>query len=272
MVFIKRLIFWLLLPALLVSAALVFFPGGFELSSLEFADKKVRIPKVSVAWNFKDLRSPRITLEAPKVHLPASEAAMVSVVFKKDYNTLSIASLGSKKAALEDVRATFTWHGSRLEFDRIRSRFAGQELLGTATVWLGREPRYRLSLSGGSLPGQAVVDAFEWQKKLAVAGVFTGRLEMEGSGGTLSRLEGSFDAAPEGGTITILDQEMLQRVADSSHQPLSIVRASFENYHYNTGKARFHLDRSDLRLEMALEGEAGKRQLEVNLHDLFPQT
>lgn len=270
MVFLKKMFFWVLLPLGAAALLLAAFPGGFTLRDLEFAEKKVRLARLEVRWDLRDFRSPRLTLEAPGALLPFGEASGISVVLRKDFNTLSIDRLGTKKLGLEDVRATFTWKQGRLDFDRIRARFEGQELLGKASVRPAAAPEWTLVLSAGSLPGQAVIEAFEWDKKVAVAGTFAGTLEAEGRAERLSRFDGTFDAAAEGGTITILDREILQRLADSSRQPIEIVRASFENYRYNTGKARFRLEQKDLLVSMALEGDAGKRQLEVNLHDLFP--
>jgi hypothetical protein len=115
-----------------------------------------------------------------------------------------------------------------------------------------------------------VIEAFEWDKKVSVTGLFTGKMDIEGQGNGIARLEGAFDAKAGGGDIRILDQAFLQRIADNSKQPIEIVRASFENYHYTNGRARFRLEGKDILLNLDLEGDAGKRNLEVNLHDLVP--
>ena len=270
--FLKIMLVWVFLSLLAAVLFLVLRPGSFQLTELSFSGNKVHLPKLDISWDFRELRSPKITLNTPKVVLPAGEALQVVVVLKPLFNTLSADSIGVKKAALKDLRATFKYKGGGLEFDRIRGRFAGQQVLGTAAVKAGKEPSYRLSLAVSDLPAQTVIDAMEWDKKVAVRGVFTGRLEIEGKGGKLSRFDGLFDADPSGGTIALLDQEMLRRVADSAKQPIEIVKASFENYHYNEGKIRLALDETNLKLDLALDGEAGKRKLEVNLHDLFSRT
>ena len=244
-------------------------PGTREFRDLRFGEAKV--PRLIASWNLKG-SDKHLTLNAPKVLWPAFHADGVLVTFKPGPDTVYIAQLGSEKKWLTDIRSNFTWANNALDFTGIHGSFAGQEILGTAHVVLDKKMEYRLSLAVGSLPAQAVIETFKWDKKVAVQGVFAGRFEAEGADKTLSRFDGSFDASSEGGTITILDQDMLKRVADSAHQPFEIVRASFENYHYNSGRARFFMERSDLRLDLALDGEAGKRRLEVDLHDLFPQS
>ena len=244
-------------------------PGTHEFRGLRLDN--ARVPRLVVSWNLHKGER-HVTLNAPKILWPAFHADGVLVTLKPGPDTLYIAELGSEKKWLADIHSDFNWKDGALDFDGIRAAFAGQEIIGTAHVDLNKKKDYHLSLAAGSLPAQAVIETFKWDKKVAVQGVFMGRIDAEGSTNHLSRFDGTFDATSEGGTITILDQEMLRRVADSAHQPFEIVRASFENYHYNSGKARFFMERSDLRLDLALDGEAGKRRLEVDLHDLFPQT
>jgi hypothetical protein len=42
---------------------------------------------------------------------------------------------------------------------------------------------------------------------------------------------------------------------------------SFKDYHYNTGVMKLSKAQDDLSLDIALDGEKGKRNLMVTLHD-----
>jgi hypothetical protein len=67
--------------------------------------------------------------------------------------------------------------------------------------------------------------------------------------------------------LTITDDKFLNNVAKSSGQSLDILVESFKNYHYNTGVMKLSLERGDIVFDIALEGEAGKRNLSIVLHD-----
>jgi hypothetical protein len=247
---------------------LAFTPGRLELHDLKFAQGKITVPMTTMEW-LLDPRSPRLTFRAPKVLLPGAQADNVVLTFKKGFGMISAERIGTQRAALTALGSSFRKKGALYDFDRIRADFLGQEIRGRAKVLLGKTPKYDAAFIAGALPAQTVIETFEWDKKVSVTGIFSGKLDIEGEGEKLARLEGVFDAAG-GGDIRILDQAFLQRIADNAKQPIEIVRASFENYHYNTGRARFRLEQKDLLLNLDLEGDAGKRNLEVNLHDLVP--
>jgi hypothetical protein len=42
---------------------------------------------------------------------------------------------------------------------------------------------------------------------------------------------------------------------------------SFKDYHYNTALMKLSFDKGNIILDVALEGEAGKRNLSIVLHD-----
>jgi hypothetical protein len=225
---------------------------------------------VKTSLGFSGLR-PRLEFSADSFEIPKLKASGIRASWGPDPGTLNIAGIKTPKASLEAIEGRFFVDLPEIRFEPIHARFAGKGLTGSGAVRFGKTVGYRIEVLAGALPAQTLIRAFEWEKKVSMSGVFDGRLKVEGSGKKLTMLEGTFDAAGGGGDIVVLDQAFLQRIADSSKQPIEIVKASFENYHYNDGKVRFFLDRKDLKLNLDLGGEAGKRNLEVNLHDMFPE-
>jgi hypothetical protein len=63
---------------------------------------------------------------------------------------------------------------------------------------------------------------------------------------------------------------MLKKIAQGSQQPLDIVVESLKKYHYNSGGLKLFLEKGNLVLDLALEGEAGKRHINITLHDYSP--
>lgn len=266
--FIKPL-FWVALFLAAGIASFIFVPGSFTLRDLRLADGKVGIPELKVSWNLGSLKHPYMILRAPKATVGAVEISDITAFIKGGAHTITALRLQYRKTELKDVRALLSWKDGALMADGILAQFVGQEIRGNGSWSPGTKGGYRLALTAAEFPAQALIDTMEWQKKVSVSGKFIGKLDLAGNGPKLSSLEGTFDAWPAGGEITVLDPALLQRLADSSHQPIEIVEASFKRYVYNSGLARLSLQKNDLMLKLELDGDAGKRNLEVNLHDLF---
>jgi hypothetical protein len=67
--------------------------------------------------------------------------------------------------------------------------------------------------------------------------------------------------------MVVRDETMLKNMAQAADQPLDILMESFKDYHYNTGVMKVGKVKDDLSLDIALDGEKGKRNLSVTLHD-----
>jgi hypothetical protein len=80
-------------------------------------------------------------------------------------------------------------------------------------------------------------------------------------------LSGSFSTLTPGGTLVIMDAKFLENMARNTQLPLELLVEDFKNYRYNTGLLSLGLEDNNIILKVALEGEAGKRNLNVILHD-----
>ena len=59
----------------------------------------------------------------------------------------------------------------------------------------------------------------------------------------------------------------LENMARDTKQPLDLLVESFKDYQYNIGTIKLFLDHNNLTLDIVLDGEAGKRELKIILHD-----
>ncbi|MGD9015028.1 MAG: YdbH domain-containing protein, partial [Candidatus Omnitrophota bacterium] len=123
------------------------------------------------------------------------------------------------------------------------------------------------SLKFVNLDLETLVHDFGLNKKVELSGKLTGRLNFQGAGLNLHALNGDFSSAEYGGRLIIKDTQFLENLARNSKQPLDIFVESFQDYEYNTGIIRLALDKGNLILDIALDGEAGKRNLNITLHD-----
>ena len=90
---------------------------------------------------------------------------------------------------------------------------------------------------------------------------------LSGRGTEVDVLDGDFSMASTGGMFVVKDTRTLEDMARASGQSLDLLVESFRNYHYNRGAVTMSLEKKALSVDMALEGEAGKRNLNIVLHD-----
>ena len=181
----------------------------------------------------------------------------------------SVGSLLFSKFKVENLRGLFQVSDAGVLLEKMNARFLDGTVKGRLTLTrLGTLPVCTAELDLTDIPVASFLKLWEWEKKVAANGKLRGHLIAEISGGKLTRLDGAMLATADGNFV-ILDQAFLENIAARAKQPIEIVRASFEDYHYNTGTVGVSLEENKLRLRLDLEGEKGKRDLEVTLHDWF---
>jgi hypothetical protein len=67
--------------------------------------------------------------------------------------------------------------------------------------------------------------------------------------------------------LIIKDAQVLKNLASNTNQSADLLMENFQNYHYNIGALKLFLDNGNLILDAALDGETGKRDLNIVLHD-----
>lgn len=209
------------------------------------------------------------SVSIPKLRLGA--ITMKDIESKINYaqrGKLSIQQISFQKWNLEDVLLDLELKSDRLDLNLESALWLGAPLTGSGEVRFIPSMSYSLKIDINTLPISRILTAYEWDKKLSVSGQLGGSLEITGAGSRITDLKGIMRNATDG-NIVILDQAFLQRIADSAKQPIEIIKATFENYHYNEGEVAVSLDGQKIRLGINLNGGAGKRNLEVYLHDLF---
>lgn len=104
-------------------------------------------------------------------------------------------------------------------------------------------------------------------KEFSVSTSFNGLVKLKTKSSGLKAIDGNFNVLSPGGVLTINDTGYLENMARSSRQSLDILVESFKNYHYNSGIVKLSLENRDFTLDVFLEGQTGKRNLKVTLHN-----
>jgi hypothetical protein len=248
-----------------------------KLSKLAISDLKLDIETQDMTLNGKisfvrDLELNKF--EDASITLPKLRLGTIMI---KDLNSkvnyaqrgkLTIRQVAFQKWNMDDIQIDLELRNDKLGIRLDSALWLGITLTGAGEVRFAPSPSYAFKIEITALPISRILTTYEWDKKLSVSGQLGGTLEIEGTGARITTLKGVLRNATDG-NIVILDQAFLQRIADSAKQPIEIIKATFENYHYNTGEVAVSLDDQNIRLGIDLNGEAGKRNLEVYLHDLF---
>jgi hypothetical protein len=181
--------------------------------------------------------------------------------------TLNIAKVKYDKAVINQIKANVRLEGSSLTFDTFSARIFDGEVRGNLSFKLDKEGVYRADLEFIGLDPEAFVKDFKLEEKFNLSGKISGAVKLAGRGPDIKIIAGNLKASPLGGMLTITDTGYLEKLARDSGESLNILVESLKNYHYNNGRLNLSLEQGNLIFDAALEGEAGKRNLIVVLHD-----
>jgi hypothetical protein len=127
--------------------------------------------------------------------------------------------------------------------------------------------KYDFNLKALDLNIRSFVEDFKLIDKFEMTGRLEGAMSLAGSGPAVNELNGTFFTDKPGGILIIKDTKFLENVAKNSKQPLDIIVESFKNYNYNSGILKLYMDNGNLVLDVNLNGQTGKRNLTIVLHD-----
>ncbi len=174
------------------------------------------------------------------------------------------------KIRMKSLSAVPVLHADELNFKDIKSDFVGNNIAGDLKVTLKDSFDYSLNLKTENFNTSVVVDAFDLKKRFDLTGSFQGDLVVVGSVlkiKNVKAIKGNLNSQQLGGELIILDQKFLENLAQSSKQPLGLIKASFGNYHYDNGVLNVYTQNRNLFFNISFDGRQGKRNLEVVLHD-----
>lgn len=242
-----RLIFISIFLVLLI-AAFVFIKPALIFITTKILERQ--IPGSSASIEKCDLNLHQISFWNVKIHNPDVFDFNVQEVIAR-YSLLSLLAQNIPVIVMNDA----AFYYKKVKIENIQ-----------ALGWL-KGQKYYATVHFANVAMGDVLDSFKLNDKLAWDGIMHGDLNISGEGRQMKIINGNLLSENKGGTIVIKDTQFLQNVAQNSKLPANLVVDSFQNYHYDSGSLKLYLEQEVLILDVALNGQTGKRNLKINLHD-----
>lgn len=188
---------------------------------------------------------------------------------KKKEGKLNIERIQYDKVKIEKIKGRTRFEDKTLSIDSLFAKVFDGEIQGDLSLTIDKDAEYLCHLKFLNLDLADFVDDFNLKERFRVSGRLVGDLTFKGRGAGVKAdiLSSDFSVVEPGGTLVIKDDSFLKDLAKKSDQSLDIIVESFKDYHYNTGMMKLYLDKGNLVFDIALEGERGKRNLNITLHD-----
>lgn len=193
--------------------------------------------------------------------------AFLNVSQNQSAGSLSIYQIQYNKLNIDQLKAQARLKDKLLFLDDLSAQAFSGKIQGDFGVTLDENNGYFLNLKFINLDAEAFVEDFNLNEKVKMSGKLAGQLTLQGKGLDFQVINGDFSDVA-GGILTIKDTKFLENVARSSQQPLDLLVESFKDYHYNKAVMRLYLEEGDLNFNIAMDSEAGKRNLSITVHDL----
>jgi len=251
--------------------------GRFSLDSLELSNLNLRLNSadlrleamLSLGLNLSgrlinDLDFSVDSLDGLGANL--NDACLIA--YQKGYpGVFHISRIKYNKLLVEKIRSNVRLEDKSLVFDSLSAEISGGKLEGVLNLQLEKNIEYLANLKFKDIDLNTLFNALNLNERAEVSGKINGALTLEGRGSNIKIISGDITAAEGGGILTIKDNDYLKKMAANSNQSLDILMESFKDYHYNTGVIKLSFDKGNLILDVALDGETGKRNFDITLHD-----
>lgn len=175
--------------------------------------------------------------------------------------------LNSGAVELQDIQGKARLDGRRLSLDSVSAKIFDGTVEGNGSVFLDNRLEYSLNIRYRGIDIDSLVNDLNLKEKFTMSGELNGSTLLKGNNLDLQIINGDISAVEPGGVLTINDTGFLENLAQSSQQPLDILREGFKEYQYNTGIIKLYLQEGSLVLDISLNGDSGRRDLMVTLHN-----
>ncbi|MFH1641081.1 MAG: YdbH domain-containing protein [Candidatus Omnitrophota bacterium] len=181
--------------------------------------------------------------------------------------TLNLSKVKYDKLNITDIKGAIKLEGKTLFLSSLSARALDGDLQGDFNCEMDKGIQFIATLKFIGLDIEQFVRDFNLREKFNMTGRLKGELVIGGSAWRIAMLKGDFFTLEPGGMLVIKDTKFLENMARRTRQPLDLLVESFKNYGYNVGLMTLGIEESNIIFKMTLEGEAGKRNLSVVLHD-----
>lgn len=179
-----------------------------------------------------------------------------------------INNISYDKIKITDIKGNARLNDNVVLISPLYAEVFNGKLRGSATFFLDKTLRYLLNVKAYSIPIDTIIKEFNLSRRINMSGNLNGDIILQGNGVTLSAVKGALNIVEPGGILSINDTNFLNTIAQNTKQSLEMVMENFNNYRYNNGKIDISLEGDNLILKITLEGNQGKRNLSIVLHNV----
>jgi hypothetical protein len=184
---------------------------------------------------------------------------------------LAIEKLISGKMIARDISANIGLDNNTIRLKDLSSHILGGSIHGSGCMALAAGLPYEAVISVAGLNLSVFVADFDLAEKVELSGIADGSISVKGLSNKFTRLAGDFNTLSPGGVLNIKDQPTIDMIAQRSGQARDLISRSFTDYRYNQAQARLYAQDNKLILDVAFEGQMGKRSIQAVLHDFTIQ-
>jgi len=170
------------------------------------------------------------------------------------------------KLNISAIKSAVRLLGKELFLDGVSACALDGDIGGNLKFRIALDIDYGADLKFTNLDIARFINDFDLKEKFEMTGRLGGDLTLKGKGTDIEILNGRLSSLESGGMLMIKDTKFLENMARNINQSLDLLVENFKNYHYNIATIKLFLDKSNLIIDAALDGETGKRNLNIVLH------
>ncbi len=222
---------------------------------IDLRDRQVHFARLQAP----SLKSGKLKVENIALDLPGSGRPGV----------LTAERLTLEKLKVSGIRGEVVWEDTLIDVRDITASWVKGAVLGRARLQTQDPFAYEADLEVRELDLDTFTEEMKLKNKMSAEGKLTGNISVQGDRSGIRSLKGRFDAGSGGGDLVIQDPNFLKYLAENTRQPMALVEAAFKEYHFDTGSVAVGKTDRSLGLSVNLSGAKGRRDFEINLHDIL---
>lgn len=171
------------------------------------------------------------------------------------------------RLVIKDISANIRMDKGSFAAEDISGTVFGGKLTGTIGARFDEDDIFYADLRFNGIRLLALAEELEFADKIELSGSMNGNMAIEARGTKVASIDGRFDTSREDNVFNIKDTSYLEKITGQTQQPADILVESLKDYRYNTGTLKLGLEGPDILLDINMDGDQGKRDLTVVLHD-----
>ncbi len=182
---------------------------------------------------------------------------------------LSIGKLSYNKLKIKDIQGKVIAGNKTLRIEPLTASVINGNVNGFLNVTIADGFAYQAAFNLSALDMDTITKDFDLEKKMSAEGKLAGKINLRGDLSGIKELSGGLSSSEAGGNLIIRDQDFLNYLAQNVHQPIELVEAGFKEYPFDSATVSLGMHGQDLNLVVSLNGQKGKRNFDIKLHDVF---